>query len=158
MALNLKNGDSMGFKGASVHTINESGRISIPAKTRELLKSVYSNETLVLAMLSTYIVAYPVQEWEKKEAELQARPPQNKNEANALRRLYANLEEVSIDKQGRILIPPALRARAQLTDECTIVGMDKRIEIWNKGLYDEVMAADDSSDEALGSQFNELIL
>ena len=147
----------MGFKGASVHTINESGRISIPSKTRELLRSAYNNDTLVLAMLGSFIAAYPMAEWEKYEAKLQANPPQNKNEANAIRRLYANLEEVSIDKQGRILIPPALRAGAKLADECVIVGMHNRVEIWNKVLWDEEMSAD-MDDGDMGSQFNELML
>jgi MraZ protein len=146
----------MGFKGTSVHTINESGRISIPAKIRELLRSAYTNETLVLAMLGSYIAAYPVAEWEEFESKL-PNPPKNKNEANAIRRLYANLEEVTIDKQGRILVPPALRERAQLADDCVIVGMNNRIEIWNKELWDKELA-DGATDEEIGSQFNELML
>ncbi|GAB7140902.1 division/cell wall cluster transcriptional repressor MraZ [Deferribacterales bacterium RsTz2092] len=148
----------MGFKGASIHTINDSGRLSVPAKVREILRSVYGSETLVLAMLGPFIAAYPIAEWEKYEASLLASPPNNRSEATAVRKLYANLEEVVIDKQGRILIPPALRTGAGLTSECIIVGMNSRIEIWDRVRWNAQITENIDGTSGIGSKFNELVL
>jgi len=50
----------LSFKGKSYHTINEVGRISIPAKFRDILKTKYADESLILVTLGTHIVAYPL--------------------------------------------------------------------------------------------------
>ena len=35
------------------------------------------------------------------------------------------------------MIPQSLRKAAELEDEAVVLGMDTRIEIWNKSKYDE---------------------
>ena len=51
--------------------------------------------------------------------------------------------EVSLDKQGRILIPGLLRESAGLVKEIVFVGMMNRVEIWDKAvLLDEEEAED----------------
>jgi MraZ protein len=147
------------FRGASVHTINDSGRVSIPSKIRETLKSVYGEETLTLVIGRSYIVAYPTGEWEKFERTLQENPATNEQEANLERFLYASLAETAVDRQGRILIPPALRLRAGLSGEVMIVGRLNRFEIWDKAKWDAVIGEGfpDSSAQ-LGAQFNQLSL
>lgn len=151
-------GDKMGFKGASSHTINENGRVSIPSRLRDVLKSVYGDESLVLALGRSFIVAYPQDEWEKFEQKLLANPPANRKEANEVRKLYASLDRVDIDKQGRILISPNLRLSAMLRNECVVVGLYDRIEIWSKELWDAEMAPEHEDDGELGNQFNQLML
>ncbi len=147
----------MGFRGSSVHTISESGRISIPSKIRDVLRRNYSDESMVLTVGRAFLAAFPTQEWEKFEKEIN---PQTRKEAVAARKISASTEDVSVDKQGRILISPALRAKAGLTGECVIVGMNDRVEIWDKSRWDAEMATEfpDDGDEGLGNQFNKLYL
>ena len=150
----------MGFKGSSVHTINENGRLSIPSKMRDTLTGAYSDDTLVLVIGKRgFLAGYPVAEWEKYEATLQESPTQTEEEADFLRRLYFSLEEVTLDKQGRIIIPPALRQAAELTGDCIIVGLNNRIEIWDKARWDKsVNTSFDGGSSGMGKQFNQLIL
>ena len=149
----------MGFNGSSAHTISDNGRVSIPSKMRDVLRRDYPDESMVLALGrdGDFLAAYPRQEWEKFDNALK---PQNRREALAARRIRANTEDVSVDKQGRILISPALREKAGLSGECFIVGANNRIEIWNRSRWDAEMATElpDDGSDGLGSQFNELNL
>ena len=99
---------STSFKGKSIHAINGSGRVSIPSRFREVLRSKYGDESLVLVTLGSHIVAYPVREWFKLEKIWELNPPKEANGKKFLRYLYSTAEEVTIDKLGRILIPPLL--------------------------------------------------
>jgi MraZ protein len=120
----------MSFKGKSVHSINETGRISIPSKFRDILKSKYGDETLVLVTMGTHILGYPIYEWMKLEKMWDDNPPKDMKVKKFLRYLYSTAEEVSVDKQGRILIPQILRDNVNLRDECIITGQRNRVEIW----------------------------
>jgi MraZ protein len=48
-----------------------------------------------------------------------------------VRDMAENAAHVATDKQGRILIPPALQAAASLDGAVVIIGNLDRIEIWN---------------------------
>ena len=55
-----------------------------------------------------------------------------------LRRLVVSgANQSKIDAQGRLLIPPLLRAHAEIEREVTIAGVGSHIEIWNKANFDE---------------------
>ncbi|MGA1862961.1 division/cell wall cluster transcriptional repressor MraZ [Deferribacter thermophilus] len=134
---------SSSFKGKSVHTINESGRISIPAKFRDVLKTKYQDESLVLVNLGKYLAAYPLKEWEKVEAKFEENPPKNKDAAKLMRKLFSTAEDCVVDRVGRIIIPPHLRNAVGLNGECVIVGMMNKIEIWPKDVWEtEIENAD----------------
>ena len=153
----------MGFRGSSVHTISDNGRVSIPSKIRDVLRRNYSDESMVLVVNRApdrvCLVAFPAQEWEKVEKGLMNW--QNRQEADAARKISAGSEDVTIDKQGRILISQALRTKAGLSGECVIIGLDDRLEIWDKACWDAwdsntLTERPDDGDERLGSQFNKL--
>jgi MraZ protein len=56
--------------------------------------------------------------------------------ARALRRLlFSGAVQLSLDKQGRINVPPYLRQYASLEEAVLLVGMETFIEIWEPGLW-----------------------
>ena len=57
---------------------------------------------------------------------------------------FRNAIECSLDKQGRIIIPPKLRKSALIIKVVVIIGVQNRIEIWSK----EGMAAYDGELES----------
>jgi MraZ protein len=118
------------FKGKFIHAINETGRISIPSKFREILKSKYGDEAIVLVTMGTHLIGYPIYEWVKLEKILDENPPKDMNVKKFLRYLYSTAEEVTVDRQGRILVPQILRESVQLKNECVITGQRNRFEIW----------------------------
>ena len=48
-----------------------------------------------------------------------------------------SLNATFFDKQGRVLVPPSLRNNAHLEKEVVLVGVQDRVEIWDKALWEE---------------------
>lgn len=140
------------FKKHSEHSVNKTGRVSIPSRLRDVLKSKYNNETLVLIYQKDHLAAFPIEEWAKKEQEWLNNPPKSPKAKKFLSKLYSLMEECVIDKPGRILIAQELRDKVGLGEDCVINGNLDRIEIWPKDKWD----ADDDIDELfsdIGSDF-----
>jgi MraZ protein len=117
------------FRGTYKHRIDPKGRLPVPAPFRRRLDA--RGRSLVVTPLDQCLACFPAQEWERLEAQLRALPPFRKP-AKALTRLLASRAvDVTLDRQGRILIPPALRAAAGLVREAVVVGVLARFEVWD---------------------------
>ena len=68
----------------------------------------------------------------------------------------ATAVEVTPNAQGRVIIPQALREFAQIEGEALVIGMNNRVEIWNKAKFEEFTAA--HQDTLTESGFNAEIL
>ena len=104
------------FRGQSLHTLDEKGRLRIPARFREVLQK-HRSDALVVTMMDGYLVSYPTETWEKfeeKALELSQIQPQQRE---FVRFVISGAVECEFDRQGRILIPPILREEAGLERE-----------------------------------------
>ena len=130
------------FRGRFEHTIDSKGRISIPAKFRELLAEKY-DERVMITNFDRCLVAYPYEEWRSMEEKISSLS-MVKKEAKAFQRFFVSAAvECPIDKLGRILIPPTLRSYAQLEKEVVFAGMVKKFEIWSKERFlEEIQKAE----------------
>jgi MraZ protein len=121
------------FLGEYVHTTDDGGRLTIPAKYRRGLE----NGLVITRWLDRCLVLYPMEEWERLAERVSALPSADEH-ARALRRLvFANASDVALDKQGRVLIPPRLRKYAGLNGEVLIAGLNTFIELWNPDIWTE---------------------
>ena len=89
---------------------------------------------------------YSQDEWNKFVAELESLPRMNKDARIFKRYFFGSASEGTFDKQGRVLIPPALRKAANLEKDVVLVGVQDRVEIWNGDLWDD---SKDISEEEL---------
>ena len=120
------------FRGRFEHTIDSKGRVSIPAKFRELLTEKY-DERLIVTNFDRCLLAFPFEEWTVFEKERASQLSMVKNEAKAFLRFFiSGATECPIDKLGRILIPPTLRDYAHLGKDVVFVGLLNRFEIWSR--------------------------
>jgi MraZ protein len=127
------------FRGRFEYTIDEKGRISLPARFREVLSANY-DERLILTTFDQCLWAYPIPEWQLIEEKIAALP-QFKSEVKALQRIFVSgATECALDKQGRLIIPPVLREYAGLEKDVLFVGMTKRIEIWAKKRWEDIFS------------------
>jgi MraZ protein len=127
------------FRGRYFHSIDEKGRLSIPVQFREVLAKVYKKEKMMLTSLGNSLVAYPLPEWLKIEEKVN-NLPQIKPQVRAFQLLFiSGAVECGFDRQGRILIPPALREYAGLKKETVIAGMLKKFEIWDREKWEDEM-------------------
>lgn len=121
------------FSGRYEHTIDNKGRVSIPSRFREILSSRYADDRLILtSYVLPCLIAYPVTEWQAIEEKIRGLPRFDPKVMQVKRVLVSGATECPIDKNGRILIPPVLRAFAGLEKEVVWAGMTDNVEIWSK--------------------------
>ena len=132
------------FRGQYEHSIDDKGRLSIPAKLREALKQ---EKKLVLTSSDGYLTAYPLKTWRELEARIRSNPTFKRDRRDFLRVVYSSAEDVEIDPQGRILLSQGLRQRAGITREVVIIGVMDEVEIWDKSRWLAKLSASPSSEE-----------
>ena len=123
--------------------LDSKGRLAIPAKHRDALLARSEGKLVITVEPSGCLLIYPEPDW------IPVRDQLNKlsGPQMALRRLIVgHAEEIEMDSSGRILVPPALRQRAQLDKAVALVGMGNKFELWDEAKWnavtDVVMAMD----------------
>ena len=132
--------------GEYEHSLDSKGRLIMPAKLREDIGEKF----IITKGLDGCLFAFSIQEWQNFEQKLRSLPISNKDARAFSRFFFAGAIDCEIDKQGRFLISSNLREFAELTKEVVIIGMDSRIEIWNKEKWqkcDEVISPDEIADK-----------
>ena len=125
------------FRGSFEHTIDAKGRISFPARYREILSAQYDGR-LVVTYYDSCLLAFPYQEWLAFEDKLSSLSVVDQEIQTFKQYIISGAYECSLDKLGRILIPPNLRKHAELEREVVFVGSVKQIEIWSKDRWGKV--------------------
>lgn len=127
--------DIRGLSGQFNSTLDEKGRILLPARLREQL----DNCSLVLTRgVDKCLWLFPEDEWNKVSSVLLDNSSLFKARSQMIqRRLLAPATELSVDKNGRVKIPSSLLRSAGLIRDCIFIGLDDHIEIWDEELYIE---------------------
>ncbi|MGA2297100.1 MAG: division/cell wall cluster transcriptional repressor MraZ [FCB group bacterium] len=137
------------LKGQEHHTIDNKGRVNIPAKMRKSV-SPDANDTFVITRsVDKCIEAYPLDEWRKKEARFEKLNQYNTRNRNFLRKVLMWSEEVVLDGQQRITIPKKLLEFANITSKVISVGMGDHIEIWDPVEFNKKMEEDEEPYEVV---------
>lgn len=119
--------------GEYEHTIDNKGRIILPAKLRDELGASF----ILTKGLDNCLFVYSQEEWAILENKLK-QLPLAKPEARAfVRFFFAGAAELECDKQGRVLLPVNLREYAKLDKDAVVIGVSNRVEIWSKHLWTE---------------------
>jgi len=143
------------FRGRFEHIVDSKGRVSIPAKFRELLAEKY-DDRLILTNFDRCLVAYPYEEWRVLEERVSSLS-MVKKEVKAFQRFFiSGATECPIDKLGRILVPPTLRDYAQLGRNVIFAGMLRKFEIWSKERWLEEIKRSEVDFEWMGEALSEL--
>ncbi len=116
------------FEGRSRHTLDEKGRLAIPARFREVLNQK-GDSSLVVTNLNNCLVAFAMRDWQKIKEKAVNLPLFDNAALTYLRYFVSGAIECPL-KQNRILIPPDLRGLAGLEKEVVLVGSLTRFEIW----------------------------
>jgi len=135
------------FRGQHDQSIDPKGRIILPAKFREVLSAQYDQNLIITKHLDKCLMAYPAVEWIAKENELK-RLPTGRREVRMLKRFFmASASECTMDRQGRIVIPPTLKQFACLEKHIVIAGSIDHFEIWDRDQFYDFTGLDDTIQE-----------
>ncbi|HHV79998.1 MAG TPA: division/cell wall cluster transcriptional repressor MraZ [Firmicutes bacterium] len=119
--------------GEYQHTIDEKGRLTVPAKLRDAL----GDRFILTKGLDGCLFGYPVEEWKQLEAKLRELPLTKADVRAFVRLLLAGASECELDRQGRFVLPNNLRAHADIDKDVIITGVSTRIEIWSRQRWEE---------------------
>jgi MraZ protein len=129
----------IGFYGKYYYTLDGKGRILVPPPFREVLSSNYSLKLVfVNDAFDHCLCAYPVDEWNRLMDKVKGMPQTLDAVKYFMRRVMGSAVECDIDKQGRMLIPSALRTDAGLNDEIVLIGQGNKVEVWDKKEFEGV--------------------
>lgn len=116
------------FLGEYHHTIDDKGRLAVPMKFREAL----AIGAVVTRGLDASLFLLPLEEWGKFTEKLGNLPLGQAHSRQFARLMLAGAMDVSLDRQGRCVVPEYLRSYAGLRKDVVIVGVNSRLEIWDK--------------------------
>lgn len=137
--------------GEYIHSIDEKNRLSFPIKFRKLM-----GKTVVVSKgLDNCLFVHTMKEWVTVAEKLASSSVLQTDARNFNRYLLGSAVEVSVDQNGRILLPEFLKEAVGLKGKVAVVGVYTRVELWDEtvwtGYKKEVETNVDALAERLGS-------
>lgn len=140
------------FKGQETYSIDNKGRVNIPAKMRKSITPEAGDVFVVTRGVDKCIVAYPMDEWRKYEERFSQLNHYDEKDRFFLRMILAWSEEVSIDGQQRVSLPKRHMEFAGIEGKVTIVGMIDHIEFWNPDEFEKYLGGQTESYEDVAAK------
>jgi len=129
------------FLGTHAPRLDDKGRLILPAKYREEL----AGGVVITKGQERCLYVFPQEEFTRITEALRTAPVTAKSVRDYSRVFFASASDELPDKQGRITVPPALRAYAGLQRDCVVIGANTRLEIWDTPAWDTFPAAQEDS-------------
>ena len=148
------------FIGEFFYTLDDKGRVNIPAKFRKAMSENADNTYIIQHGRDKCLYIYPMDVYEKKIIEI----IDKLSEADPLHRAYMSMLgsksiDAALDKQGRISIPPKFLEYAGIQKDVHIVGAYNPIEVWDPKIRDQYIQEIESSgidlEEKISNEINQ---
>lgn len=140
------------FLGEYQHSLDNKGRITIPAKFREQL----GDKFVVTKGLENSIFLYSLPEWQVIEDKLRTLPFTRADVRSFARFFFSGASELDIDKQGRTVLPGNLREYAAIDKDVVIIGVGARAEIWAAEKWEKYIESAETSYEDIAASLVDL--
>lgn len=140
------------FIGEYQHTVDEKGRIAVPAKFRNILRQ----GVVVTRGLDGCLFLYARAEWGKLVTKLSALPIAKSNTRAFARLMLAGAMDGEVDGQGRITIAEYLRQFAGLGKQVVIAGLFNRLEIWDQQRWEAYKRQTEGKSNEIAEALGEL--
>lgn len=144
-----QNGMNERFRGSYIATIDDRGRVKIPAKYLSVLEQGFGREMYLTSVNGDHVLFYPMKVWQEIERKIAAIPMRDPEMEEFVSRSSYWGTETEIDPRGRILIPADLRAASKLESALLILGKIDYMVIWNKEVFETRYMGGEFSDEKL---------
>jgi MraZ protein len=132
------------FLGEYVHTIDDKGRLTIPAKYRGELAA----GLVVTRGFDQNLMIFALDGWRELAEQIVARPQSDLSLRTFRRRVFAGAIDLVPDRQGRIVLPSYLREFAGIEGEVVVAGMYNYVEVWSSETWQGVRETIENSSDA----------
>ncbi len=147
----------MRFTGNIDAKTDQKGRVFLPAVFRRILNQQAEGLVLRRDVFQKCLVLYPQSVWDELvDSITQHTSPFDRKGRENLRRFVADSESISMDSDGRILIPKRYLQNAGIEQEVRFIGMDNTIEIWNRQAAEALLSDADGFAEDMEKMMNPL--
>jgi len=140
------------FIGEFQHTIDDKGRISVPAKFRNKLV----DGCVVTRGLDNCLWLYPAEDWSKIAEGASGLPITSRNARSFARFILSGAMEAKLDKAGRVNLPNYLRQYAGIKSKAVLTGVYNRIEIWSEEAWFEFRKGMEENSDEIAEKIEEL--
>jgi transcriptional regulator MraZ len=123
------------FRGSAPTKIDDKGRLKVPTDFRRFIEERYGPDLFVTSILGDSALLYPLPVWEEIEGRLQAMPSTDRTKARFLERVSYFGQQVSMDGQGRILLPQILRESAGMNGDVVVSAQLDHLVVWNRDRF-----------------------
>lgn len=136
------------LRGNHPARIDDKGRLKVPNGFRTFVETQYGLELFVTSITGDFARIYPMAVWLEIERKLAAVPSTNPSKLRFLDRVNFFGQVVSMDRQGRVLLPQLLRESAAMTGEVSVLGLQNHLAVWNqKRLQERLFKKEPFTDE-----------
>lgn len=129
------------FQGVDYGNMDPKGRLAVPARHREHVRE-QGEVPLVITVhhQERCLVLRPMAVWRELAEHIQKLPNADRVVQSFQRKVLGYAQDLRVDGNGRILMPPALREYARLKKRVAVVGLGERLELWHAPDWDRQIA------------------
>lgn len=140
------------FIGEYQHNLDEKGRLAVPTKFRADL----SKGAVVTRGLDRCLFLYPTEQWNELAAKLVKLPISQAKSRAFARLMLAGAMDVTVDRQGRLVLPEYLREYAGMDKKVVVAGLYDRLEIWDEASWKKYKTATEEDSNEIAETLGEL--
>lgn len=137
------------LRGSALAKVDDKGRLKVPASFRAVIEPQYGSEFFVTSLRGESVRIYPMRVY----AELEERLIRSSAVEPLVSKLRNSLnyfgQGAAMDQQGRVLIHPLLRQKAEIDGEVAVLGQQNYLEVWNRSAFEEKLLEAPLTDEDL---------
>jgi MraZ protein len=128
-----------GFKGQAEYSIDEKGRVALPAKMRRAMSPAAKDTFVATRGMEKCVYLFALDRWEQMEAQFESLNTFHTETRDFLRTITRWADELPLDTQGRIVVPKNLMDFAGLAPRspALVIGALNRLEIWSPAAFEQ---------------------
>lgn len=125
------------LRGNHPARIDDKGRLKVPNGFRAIIEQQWGCELFVTSLSGDHVWIYPMAVWLEIERKLASVPSTSPAKLRFLNRVNFFGQAVTMDRQGRVLLPQFLRASAAMAGEVSVLGLQNHLAVWNQKRLDD---------------------
>ncbi len=143
------------FAGSHQLSVDDKGRIAIPARFRVALAELCDSQLVITRGPNPCLEIYPLPEFERIVRDIQQM--EDRAIAESLKQVFVGFAvETEIDKAGRVLLSPMLRKYVPLEGAAVLMGQDTRFDLWSQAQWDARFGEGSNLQASLADAFRTL--
>ncbi|MCK4321873.1 division/cell wall cluster transcriptional repressor MraZ [candidate division WOR-3 bacterium] len=127
----------MYFIGNDIYSVDHKGRVFIPVKFRAVLNDEDDNSFYITKGFETSLLLFPLSKWYEFIEQLREKKYSQKTIRDAIRAFSYGAECLTMDSQGRVVLPKDLRDYAKIKDDVFFLGAIDKVELWSPSIFEK---------------------